>query len=40
MVKMINKLQRQPAPAPPPPPEPTPQEKLLAEIRDILKARQ
>ena len=40
MVKMINKLQRQPTPAPPPPPEPTPQEKLLAEIRDILKARQ
>ncbi|HEX4646882.1 MAG TPA: large conductance mechanosensitive channel protein MscL [Verrucomicrobiae bacterium] len=40
MVKMINRLQRQPPPPPPPPPEPTPQEKLLAEIRDLLKARQ
>ena len=40
MVKGINRLQRQPPPPPPPPPEPTAQEKLLAEIRDILKARQ
>ena len=35
MVKVINKLNR----TPPPPPEPPPQEKLLAEIRDLLKAR-
>ena len=35
MVKVINKLNRNP----PPPPEPPPQEKLLAEIRDLLKAR-
>ena len=40
MVKGVNRLQRQPPPPPPPPPEPTAQEKLLAEIRDILKARQ
>jgi large conductance mechanosensitive channel len=35
MVKVINKLQR----TPPAPPEPPAQEKLLAEIRDLLKAR-
>ena len=35
MVKAINKLMRQT----PPPPEPTAQEKLLTEIRDLLKAR-
>ena len=37
LVKGINALKRKPAPAPPP--EPTREEKLLAEIRDILKAR-
>lgn len=40
MVKAINKLQRkkeeEPA-APPAPPEPSAEEKLLAEIRDLLK---
>ena len=35
MVKAINKLARHT----PPSPEPTAQEKLLAEIRDLLKAR-
>ena len=35
MVKLINKLKRQPAP----PPEQPAQEKLLTEIRDLLKAR-
>jgi large conductance mechanosensitive channel len=36
MIKFINKLKK---PAPPAPPEPTAQEKLLIEIRDLLKAR-
>ncbi|MDB6108770.1 MAG: mscL [Pedosphaera sp.] len=40
VVKMINRLKRHAPPAvPPPPPEPTREEKLLAEIRDLLKAR-
>ncbi len=40
VVKGMNSLKRKPAPTPPPPPpEPTKEEKLLAEIRDILKAR-
>jgi len=39
LVRQINKLFIKPAPAAPPPPEPTKEEKLLAEIRDILKAR-
>jgi len=39
MIKMITKMQQLKAeePAPPPPPEPTNEEKLLAEIRDLLK---
>ncbi|MBM4254810.1 MAG: large conductance mechanosensitive channel protein MscL [Deltaproteobacteria bacterium] len=37
IVKPANKLKAQPPPPPPAPPEPTPQEKLLAEIRDLLK---
>ena len=42
MVKLINRLSRKkeepaPAPAPAPAPEPTAEEKLLAEIRDLLK---
>ena len=37
-IKGINRLKRdEPAP-PPPPPEPTAEEKLLAEIRDLLRA--
>jgi large conductance mechanosensitive channel len=40
LVKAVNALRRQEAQAPPePPPAPTPQEALLAEIRDLLKAR-
>ena len=41
LVKTINVLKRRPipAPAPAPPPEPTAQEKLLMEIRDVLRAR-
>ena len=42
MVKAINKLHRkqeEPA-APPAPPEPSNEEKLLAEIRDLLKEKQ
>lgn len=40
VIKAMNALKRKPAPvAPAPPPEPTKEEKLLGEIRDILKAR-
>ena len=39
VVKAMNSARRQEAAAPPAPPEPTPSEKLLAEIRDALKAR-
>lgn len=39
MVNVINKLTRKPPAAPPAPPEPTTEEKLLAEIRDLMKAR-
>lgn len=37
-VRGYNKLQKEEEEqAPPPPPEPSPEEKLLAEIRDLLK---
>ena len=40
IVKAMNYLKQKPASAAPaPPPEPTRQEKLLGEIRDILKVR-
>jgi large conductance mechanosensitive channel len=39
LVKQVNRLRREPEPAPAAPPEPTPSERLLAEIRDTLKAR-
>ena len=40
IVKVMNSLKQKPAPAvPAAPPEPTRKEKLLGEIRDILKAR-
>jgi large conductance mechanosensitive channel len=40
LVKQINRLNREPpATEPPPPPEPSREEVLLAEIRDLLKAR-
>jgi large conductance mechanosensitive channel len=37
VVKGINALKRKEAAAPPPPAEPSAQEKLLTEIRDLLK---
>jgi large conductance mechanosensitive channel len=40
LVKGMNALRKQPAPPPPAPPEPTREEKLLTEIRDLLKAKQ
>jgi len=39
IVRSYNKLQEQEAEAPPPPPEPSPEEKLLTEIRDLLKVQ-
>lgn len=40
IIKAMNSMKKKPAPAAPaPPPEPTKEEKLLGEIRDILKAR-
>jgi len=39
LVKQINRLQREEPSEPAPPPEPPRQEVLLAEIRDLLKAR-
>jgi large conductance mechanosensitive channel len=40
LVKQINRLKdEEPAPEPAPPPEPSREELLLAEIRDLLKAR-
>jgi large conductance mechanosensitive channel len=37
LVKVVNKIKREPSPAPTAPPEPTRSEVLLAEIRDALK---
>ena len=39
LVKAINSLHRKKEEAPPPPPEPSAEEKLLAEIRDLLKEK-
>jgi large conductance mechanosensitive channel len=39
VIKGMNRLRREEAAAPAAPPEPTATEKLLAEIRDALKAR-
>lgn len=39
VVKGMNRLTGRAPAAPPPPPEPTPAEKLLAEIRDLLRER-
>jgi large conductance mechanosensitive channel len=39
LVKQINRLAREEPKAPPPPAEPSREEVLLAEIRDLLKAR-
>jgi large conductance mechanosensitive channel len=37
LVRAINRMTQKPAPEPPPPPEPSEEEKLLREIRDLLK---
>jgi large conductance mechanosensitive channel len=37
LVKVVNKIKREPAPAPAAPPEPSRSEVLLEEIRDALK---
>ena len=39
VVRSYNKLQKAEEEAPPPPPEPSPEETLLAEIRDLIKAK-
>jgi large conductance mechanosensitive channel len=39
MIKLMNKLKKKEAAAPTLPPEPSAQEKLLTEIRDILKTK-
>ena len=39
LVKAMNKLHRKKEEAPPPPPEPSAEEKLLTEIRDILREK-
>ena len=38
-VKALNKFRKKQEEAPPPPPEPTTQERLLTEIRDLLKEK-
>lgn len=40
LVKGLNKLSRKKEEAPPPPPAPSDEEKLLTEIRDLLKQKQ
>jgi len=37
IIKGMNRMKREQAAAPPAPPEPSPSEKLLAEIRDLLR---
>lgn len=39
IIQVINRLRRQPPPKDAPPPAPTEDQRLLAEIRDLLKAR-
>ena len=39
VVKQINRLKREAPPAPAAPPEPSNEEKLLVEIRDLLKSK-
>ena len=39
IVRSINKLQKEEEAAPAPPPEPSAEEKLLTEIRDLLKEK-
>ena len=37
LIKTLNRLHRKKEEAPPPPPAPSAEEKLLTEIRDLLK---
>jgi large conductance mechanosensitive channel len=37
LVRAVNRMSRQPQPEPPAPPEPSEEEKLLREIRDLLR---
>jgi large conductance mechanosensitive channel len=39
VIRALNELKRKQEAAPPPPPVPTTEEKLLAEIRDLLRAQ-
>lgn len=39
VIKQMNRLKKEAPPAPPAPPEPSAEEKLLVQIRDLLKAR-
>ncbi len=39
IIKQVNRMQKPKEEAPAPPPEPTAEEKLLAEIRDLLKEK-
>lgn len=39
LIKAMNKLHRKKEEAPPPPPEPSAEEKLLTDIRDLLKEK-
>jgi len=39
LVKQVNRLKKEEAAAPPPPAGPTNEEKLLTEIRDLLKSK-
>jgi large conductance mechanosensitive channel len=39
LIRGLNKLKRKQEAAPAPPPGPTPDQKLLAEIRDLLRAQ-
>ena len=39
LVKALNRLHKKKEAAPPPPPGPSAEEKLLTEIRDLLKER-
>ena len=40
LVKAVNRVARKKEAAPPPPPAPSGEEKLLAEIRDLLKEKE
>ncbi len=39
LVKAVNSMKKPPTPEAPPPPAPSAEEKLLAEIRDLLKQK-